>query len=171
MSKINALVALLLGTVVYVALSVSVGRDGFFAEKQMSAQKQRMILRVDELKRTNDELNAEYNALTEYDPDVLAAYARKLGYVAENEKLLKITGLPARTDTVYDAGAAVMREEIRCLSEQTCKISGFAAGFLSYLFLSVRDLSGKRKRRRSAARFSAIADNSAAGIPGRHDYR
>jgi cell division protein FtsB len=151
MSKINALAALWLGTAVYVALSVSVGRDGFAAQKQLNAQKQRMSLRAEELERTNDELNAEYNAL-KYDPETIAAYARKLGYVAENEKLLKITGLPARTDTVYDAGAAVMREEIRCLSERTCKISGIAAGCLSYLFLSVRGLSGKRKRRRSATR-------------------
>ncbi|WP_162504969.1 FtsB family cell division protein, partial [Treponema endosymbiont of Eucomonympha sp.] len=85
MSKINALAALWLGTAVYVALSVSVGRDGFAAQKQLNAQKQRMSLRAEELERTNDELNAEYNAL-KYDPETIAAYARKLGYVGKNEK-------------------------------------------------------------------------------------
>ncbi|GMO54898.1 MAG: hypothetical protein Pg6C_20760 [Treponemataceae bacterium] len=124
MSKIRALTAVFLGTLAYVLISFCGGQDGLWAERQLQAQRREISLRTTEITRINTELQLEYQALKN-DPEVVASMARKLGYVADGEKLIKINGLPVAAQKVYNTGTALKREETRYIPEWICKLAGF----------------------------------------------
>ena len=67
------------------------------------------------------ELSLELAAL-QNDKAVIAAYARKLDYVSNDEKLVKITGLKPAQTTLYDTGTVLRHTEPEYLSEDVCKI-------------------------------------------------
>jgi cell division protein FtsB len=133
MSKVEVLAAVFLGTIVYVLISVSGGQDGLWAKRQLEAQKHEISLRTSEIMRINMDLLLEYQALKN-DPDVIASYARKMGYVSNGEKLVKINGLPVHAQTVYTTGTVLKRHELRYIPEWICKLSGIGVGLLVMLF-------------------------------------
>jgi cell division protein FtsB len=124
MSKIRALTAVFLGTLAYVLISFFGGQDGLWAERQLQTQRREISLRTAEITRINAELQLEYQALKS-DPEVIASLARKLGYVSDGEKLVKINGLPVITQKVYNTGTALKRGEMRYIPEWICKLAGF----------------------------------------------
>ena len=92
MKTAKYLPALLAGTLAYSLLSIFWGQSGIWAQRQLEEQKKVISARTQEIQKINDELNLEKTAIRD-DADVIAAYARKLDYVFENEKLVKIKGL------------------------------------------------------------------------------
>jgi len=82
------------------------------------------------------------------DKDVIAAYARKLDYVSEGEKLVKITGLKPYEAPLYDTGTVVRREPIAFMSERTCKACGIAFFALTFVLLALTGESGEVMARR-----------------------
>mgnify|MGYP000908857642 CR=1 FL=1 len=90
MKRFSFLLPAFAGTFIYVLLSLTGGQNSFWAEHQLENQKQILSLHTADIQKINNELTLEYIALQK-DPDVIAAYAKKLGYVGENEKLVKIT--------------------------------------------------------------------------------
>ena len=69
------------------------GQNGLWAMRQLEEQRQEISINMAEIAKINEELELEYTALRN-DMDVVAAYARRLGFVAEGETLVKVTGLP-----------------------------------------------------------------------------
>ncbi|MCR5290691.1 MAG: septum formation initiator family protein [Treponema sp.] len=122
-----------LGTLVYVLVSITGGHDGIIAQKKLAEQKMNISLRTAEIQKINTELSLEYTAILK-DPDVIAAYARKLGYVADGEKLVKISGLPLAPVMQYNTGTVLKRTEIICLPEWLCKAMGLATFVCAALF-------------------------------------
>lgn len=123
MKRFTLLFAAFLGTFVYVLLSRTGGRDGIWASHQLYKQKMELSVHAAEIQTINDELVLEYTALQK-DPDVIAAYAKKLGFVGPNEHLVKITGLQAAPVSLYNTGVVLKREKIYSLSESVCKAAG-----------------------------------------------
>ena len=123
----------------YVCISLSGGKDGFFATSQLQEQKRILSGKTEEIQRLHDSLALEYTAL-EKDPDVIRAFARKLGYVQEGEKLVKINGLVTASDYVFDAGRAVKAVDPFYLPEWFCKLLGVMGFALVYGVELVRDL-------------------------------
>ena len=115
----------------YVVISLSGGRDGVLAERQLQDQKRILSSKTEEIQRINDSLQLEYTAL-EKDADVIAAFARKLGYVKEGERLVRINGLASANDFIFDAGRPVKAAEPFCLPEWFCKLLGVIAFALVY---------------------------------------
>ena len=68
------------------------------------------------IQKIHDELSLECTAL-EKDKDVIAAYARKLDYVSEGEKLVKITGLKPYEAPLYDTETIIRHAPIAFMSE------------------------------------------------------
>ena len=66
----------------------------------------------------------------------LASYARKLGYVHENEKLVRIAGMLPLEEPVYDAGTIVHAEKGSYIPEWLCKVLAIICGALSLIILS-----------------------------------
>jgi cell division protein FtsB len=145
MTKFRALFAIFLGTAVYVFVSLFGGQDGFWAAKQLLEQQSVISERTKAIAAINEELSFEYTSLKQ-DPGIIAAYARKLGYVADAEKLVKITGLPVRSPIIYDPGTIVKRQDVTCIPEWICKLSGILVSSLTFMALLLFGAVKSRKQ-------------------------
>ena len=140
MTRCRFLVATCAGTFFYVLVALLCGRDGLWAYSQLQEQKRALSAHTAGIEKTYEELSLEKVAL-QNDADVIAAYARKLGYVSEGEKLVKISGLPSRETQILDPGAVILHEEVRYVPEWFCKAVGLVIFTLLYMVLLLYDLS------------------------------
>lgn len=156
--------AVFIGTFVYVLLSIFAGRDGIIVYNQLQKQKRAISRQTSLIQKIHDELSLERTAL-EKDTDVIAAYARKLDYVSEGEKLVKITGLRPYEATLYDTGTVMRRTPIAFMSERTCKACGIAFFALTLVLLALTGESGeamaRKKKKQSFAGKSGLKSASA----------
>ena len=123
MKRAKYLLVLFVTTFVYVALSLTVGQNSMRCYRQMEDQKRIVSKQKADIQNLNTELILELTALKN-DRAVIAAYARKLDYVAEGEKLVKITGLKPANNTVYETGSVIRHVEPQYVSEKLCKAAG-----------------------------------------------
>lgn len=136
------LAAALAGTIIYVLVSFTCGKDGLWADEQLREQKRILSARADEIQKINDSLSLEFTAL-EKDPDVIAGFARKMGYVRDGEKLVKINGLVSADEYHFETGSPVKYIEPYALPEWFCKVSGILMFFVAYLYISLKDYKNK----------------------------
>lgn len=148
MKRFRFLSAALAGTALYAIISFFGGQDGLWATKQMQEQKRILSTHTAEIQKLHDRLDLEYSAL-ENDPDVISAYARKLGYVSDGEKLVKINGLASSVTEIYDTGTIQKPIEPIYIPESFCKFFAIITGTLVFLLLILNDhkngLWGKKK--------------------------
>lgn len=140
MNHTKYLLAILSGVIAYVLLSLTVGQNSYRCYKNLQEQKQIISLRAVEIQNINSELTLEHSAL-QNDRDVIAAYARKLDYVAEGEQLVKINGLKPAQNTLYDIGKVLKHTETTFISEKICKILGVFFSAMIFIILFLYDLS------------------------------
>lgn len=140
MNRTKYLLTVLAGTLAYVLLSLSIGQNSINCYKDLQKQKQLISLRTAEIQNINSELTLEYSALLN-DQNVIAAYARKLDYVSDGEKLVKITGLKPAQNTLYDTGKILRRTETVYVSENICKMLGLFFAFMTFIVLFLYDLN------------------------------
>jgi hypothetical protein len=107
--------------------------------KQLQEQKQSLSAHTASIEKTNDELSLEKIALQK-DLDVIASYAKKLGYVSESEKLVKISGLPSRETHIFDPGTIMRHHEVKFIPEWLCKSCALTITVLVYFVLFLFDL-------------------------------
>lgn len=141
--KIRILFSLFAGTLAYTVLSFVAGNNGVLVYNKLVEQKKAIARQTEVIQNINNELNLEYSALLR-DKDVIAAYARKLDYVGDGEKLVKVKGLkPAQTE-LYDIGTILRKKNIPFISEEACKICGLVFFGLTLVLSLLIDLnSGK----------------------------
>lgn len=157
MLKTKILVSISVGTLVYVFVSLFGGQSGIWAMKQLKEQKQNISLNKVEIERINQELTLEYTALRN-DMEVIAAYARRLGFVGEGELLVKISGLPTYYTTMYNAGTVMRQTEIKFIPEWIAKLIGCIVGLLLMILLFLKDLS------KSIVKLSRVQPSYEAGL-------
>jgi len=138
----RALAAILAGTLIYVLVSLVFGRDGIWANGQLREQKRLLCNTTEEIKRINNSLELEYTALKK-DPDVIAAFARKLGYVRNGEKIVKINGFSTEEQFSFETGSPLKISEPLSIPEWFCKITGFLIFFVVYAYLCLEDIKRK----------------------------
>lgn len=151
MKKIKILLAVFTGTLFYVLLSFLGGTDGVIATKNLKTQKRLISARTAKIQEINNNLIMESIAL-EKDNEVIASYARKLGYVKENEKLVKINGLTDSSIKLNDPGTILRHKEGFYLPEWMCKTCGFLVFFLVFMIFTLKDISSStvvRKQRKN----------------------
>ncbi|AEE16942.1 FtsB family cell division protein [Treponema brennaborense] len=170
MLRLKVLISICAGTLVYVLASFFGGQDGLWAMHQLELQKQDISVRVAEIAKINEELLLEYMALKQ-DPDVIAAYARKLGYVSEGEKLVKISGLAPQYTPLYNAGVLLKSSPVSFIPEWVCKLFGLLVGTLTFVLLLLKHLAKTPRHRETCekeiftAGVKAPRYESIAGIP------
>lgn len=145
------------GCLVYVLISFFGGQNGLWAMRQLEAQRQEISINMAEIAKINEELELEYTALRN-DMDVVAAYARRLGFVAEGEILVKVTGLPTYYTTMYDAGSVMRKTEVKFIPEFISKMMGIVVAVLMMILLVMKDLS------RGVSNFSRKKPSYEAGL-------
>ena len=159
MKTAKYLPALLAGTLAYAIISIFWGQSGVWAQKQLEEQKIVISVHTQEIQKINDELNLEKTAIRD-DADVIAAYARKLDYVFEDEKLVKIKGLAVSEPSLYDTGTVLKSAPVAYVSEWFCKGAGLAVGLLMAAAIFLYDMSYGVKSFSKKKRFETIE-----GIP------
>lgn len=131
-------------------VSICCGRNSVWAEKQLYEQKRLMSMHTSNIEKTGEELNLEKVAL-EKDMDVIAAYARKLSYVGDDEKLVKISGLSVAGKHLYNPGTVLLHKEVRYISEAVCKGVGLVVFALVYLILLLIDVTKSSVKERTSS--------------------
>ncbi len=121
MKRAKYLFVIFFSVLVYVLFSVLFGQNSFRCYSKMEEQKRLISIRCSEIQNINSELALELTAL-QNDKAVIAAYARKLDYVSDGEKLVKVKGLKPAQTTLYDIGTVLRHQEAEYISEKTCKI-------------------------------------------------
>ena len=158
MIKFRLLAAVLSGTLVYVATSIACGRNSIWAERQLEEQKRLLSSHTVEIEKIHEELALEKVAL-EKDMDVVAAYARKLSYLKDGEKLVIISGLAASENRIYDPGTVQFHEEVKYFPEWFCKSVGLtvftAVYFILLMFDAGRGLIHYRKQKVQPGRYQS----------------
>lgn len=144
MRKNTILFSISIGTLVYVLISLFCGQNGLWAESQLAVQKMNLCNNIAEIQKINDELSLEYIALIQ-DNEVISAHARRLGFVKEGERIVKISGIPPKTQKAYSVGKFYKIEQIQYVPEHICKILGFSVSFLSFLIGCLVILSKKNQ--------------------------
>ena len=140
MNRAKYLSAVFIGTLVYVLLSVSFGQNSLHCYNKMEEQKCLISKQTSEIQNINSELSLELAAL-QNDRAVIAAYARKLDYVSDGEKLVKITGLKPAQTTLYNTGTVLRHSEPEYIPEKYCKLAGLFFGLLCALAFFLYDIS------------------------------
>lgn len=139
MIKSRFLLATFVGIFVYTLVSFVAGRNGIICYTHLKEQKKEISLQLANIQNINSELKLEFSAL-EKDRDIIAAYARKLNYVSNGEKIVKIKGLKPYQSAVYDFGTVLKRKPIYFLDESYCKIFGLVFFSLTFLILVLIDI-------------------------------
>lgn len=140
MNRIKYLLSIFVGIFVYVLMSVTIGQNSIKCYKELEVQKKQISLQASAIESLNEELRMELAALKN-DNDVIAAYARKLDYVSDGEKLVKITGLKPIQTEIYNTGSVVRHKELKFLEEKYCKITGLSFFVLTLILLFFYDLN------------------------------
>lgn len=152
MKRLRFLSAALAGTFVYVLVSVFAGRDGILVYRHQEEQKRILSVRTEQIQKTNDALLLERTAL-EKDADVIAGLAKKLGYVSDGDKIVKINGLSFSDKGLYDAGTPLKAERSDFMPEWVIKALGVSVFGVVYLFLLSKDIKAGLFRRRKETVF------------------
>ena len=121
----KVLVSAFLGTLVYAVLVLYGGQNGIKSYNDLYEQKKIVARATTKMEFLNNDLTLESKALQK-DKEVIAAYARQLGYVFPGEKLVRINGLSQYQSSLYDVGTVQKHSEGTYLSEQFCKFIGFS---------------------------------------------
>lgn len=129
---------LFIGTFVYVVMSLTVGQNSMRCYRQLEEQKRIVTKQKVDIQNINTELQLELSALKN-DRAVIAAYARKLGYVSEGEKLVKINGLKPSKSVLYETGTILRHTEPQFVSEKLCKISAICISIFFLVIMLIHD--------------------------------
>lgn len=140
MKSMRYLLSVLAGVSVYVLVCVACGVNGMWAYGQLSEQKKIISVNTQNIQNINEQLKLEKTAI-QNDSDVIAAYARKLDYVFDGEKLVKIKGLGSVQDMKYDTGTVLKSTEVVTLPEWACKACGLLVGSLVFIVILLYDIS------------------------------
>ena len=140
MNRAKYLSVIFIGTLVYVLLSATIGQNSLKCFNKMEEQKRIVSKRTTDIQNINNELQLELTSLKN-DKDVIAAYARKLDYVSDGEKLVKITGLKPAQTTLYDTGSVLRHEDPDFISERFCKMVAVFLSVLWFIILFLYDIN------------------------------
>lgn len=139
MERFRLLLAVFAGTLFYTLIAITGGRDGIWAASQLQSQKQELSAHTAKIEKTYGELSLEKIAL-EKDLDVIASYAKKLGYVSEGEKLVKLSGLSTREVHIFDPGTVERHRDVSYIPEWICKFCSLLVMIMVYLVFLLWDL-------------------------------
>ncbi len=151
------LAALFAGTAIYVFVSLVCGRDGILATRQLLEQKRILSNRTEEIQKITNSLELEQIALRN-DDDVIAAFARKLGFVHTGEKIVKISGKDSMNRFIFETGTPIVSETPKSIPEWVCKVTGILMALVVFLLLFICDYRESFQEERNE-RIQNIDDN------------
>jgi cell division protein FtsB len=134
MRRFKIILPIFLGTLAYCALTICLGPRGLWPMSQTEAQKEALGKSLEGLYAANARLDGEFRNL-QANPDTISVYAHELGYVAEDERLIKLAGYSGRINRSFATGDAIEIAKPMFVPEWICKFFGVAVGIAAYLLL------------------------------------
>ncbi len=153
MSRFQLLFSACCAVFVYVCISILGGQEGIWAYSQLQEHKIMLSQHVTSLQIVNEQLTIDSNALRS-DKDVLKAYAKKMGFVSEGEKLLKISGFADTPAFAYNAGTKILRPSIVFVPDWLAKSIGF------FVFISINAIASLLYLKKSIKTYDPIQNAS-----------
>ncbi len=129
---------------VYGFASITLGKTGILSMRGLEAERNRLASNMEKLRAINGELEGSIVALRS-DADTISVRARELGYGRDDERFVRIVGLPAAGMRALAAGNLVTAVRPAGVSAPVLRIVATLAGAIAYTLLSVA--SARRKRR------------------------
>jgi cell division protein FtsB len=143
MRALKYLISLWAGILVYSLFSLIAGAMGFSAYNQLQEEWNKQQANLNDLERLNRELEGNRDALL-YDSDLIAAYARELGYGRENEQFVRIVGLSGTKKQYLSPGQVVFAIWPEYMAEKMIRLISIATGIGILLILCIIELIMKR---------------------------
>jgi len=134
MRRFKIILPIFLGTLAYCALTVCLGPRGLWPMSQMETQKTALGKSLEGLCATNARLDGEFRNL-QANPDTISVYAHELGYVAKDERLIKLAGYSGGINRSFATGEAIPISKPVFVPEWICKFFGAFVGIGAFLFL------------------------------------
>ncbi len=122
------------------------GESGVRAYRQLQEYSLRLQNNIKGLERTNSDLLTELDALG-HDPEAIALKARELGFMKEDEQLIRIEGYGSAS-THYTVGRILRRSRRPENRDNLIKLFALVLPFLLYLL----SLIGRRESGRTVQR-------------------
>ena len=131
----------------YTVLSVFLGPKGVYSTRFMEIQRNNLIDHVRSLKEMGDDLDSHIRNLT-YDPETIAIYAHELGYIYNNEGIIKLVNFNSGFGKALNPGTILKIETPYFLSDYLCKTIAVSLGIIAIIFqmLAVRKNGYLKKR-------------------------
>ena len=131
----------------YTVLSVFLGPKGVYSTRFMEIQRNNLIDHVRSLKEMGDDLDSHIRNLT-YDPETIAIYAHELGYIYNNEGIIKLVNFNSGFGKALNPGTILKIETPYFLSDYLCKTIAASLGIIVIIFqmLAVRKNGYLKKR-------------------------
>ena len=147
MSVFKCFTALWVSIIIYSVLSAFLGAASFSSYKALTAERDRFANNMENLKNINRDLEGSVDALL-YDSDTISVYARELGYGAEDERFVRIVGLPVASKKSVAAGSQIVPVKPDFIPDRDLRIISAFAGIFTLIIFIAADL---RKRRKTTA--------------------
>lgn len=135
MSRKRIIFPVFCGILVYSLMSYGFGPAGVVPMARLEAEKMRLAENIVRLEGIHEELDANFRNLSS-DPDTIAMYAHELGYVAENERLIKLADFTGGIEREYSPGNVMKAVMPETVPEWLCKALGLFAGLCAFALVT-----------------------------------
>ncbi|MEL3913295.1 septum formation initiator family protein [Treponema pedis] len=117
----------------YSILTLFFGAKGIYSKRFMEVQRDALIEHVNSLNKTGFELDGYIKNLT-YNPETIAVYAHELGYIYENEGIIKLVNFNSGFGKTFNPGAVLKISKPHFLSDYVCKTIAVSMGIIAVIF-------------------------------------
>lgn len=111
----------------YSSLTYFFGKKGFFAQKELLSQIEKVKNNVEDLHEIEVALSNNVLNLS-YDYDTIKIYANKLGFVNDNEFMVKLVDYNANRNYDFNPGQRLVLTEIKFLPDKIIKTISASVG-------------------------------------------
>jgi cell division protein FtsB len=124
--------------VIYTVLTVYNGPGGVVPYRELQAERQKILENLDKLQQINLELEGAKDAL-HHDPETIRIRARELGYGENNERFVRIVGLPGSRYTEMKPGM-IRTAVLPIPSGKAHRLVSFCLGIILFSLFLAGDL-------------------------------
>jgi len=143
----KVLIPIFITVFAYTVLTVFLGPKGIYAQHFIETQRDILVNHVRSLRQTGEDLDSLIRNLT-YDPETIAIYAHELGYIYDNEGIIKLVNFNSGFGKDLNPGTILKIETPYFLSDYICKTIAASLGIIVIIFqmLAVRKDGYFKKR-------------------------
>ena len=119
-------------TLAYTLLSFFFGATGIYAQKKLEEELKNVMKNINMINQKGEELDIMIKNLTS-DEQTIKIFAHDLGYISENEKIIKLSPFKHEGLSQVSYGSAVTIQKSAFISDRLCKQFAILMGIISLI--------------------------------------